>query len=65
MSFVSQTAKQNPQSKLIIISQYDQEIPQSQTADNPMAPRSISELNLASTTEHEHLYKAVAGSFSQ
>ena len=26
-------------SKTIIVSEYDQEIPQSQTADNPMAPR--------------------------
>ena len=24
---------------LVIVSEYDQEIPQSQTADNPMAPR--------------------------
>ena len=25
--------------ELMIVSEYDQEIPQSQTADNPMAPR--------------------------
>ena len=28
-----------PERKAAIVSEYDQEIPQSQTADNPMAPR--------------------------
>ena len=28
----------NPQNTLKIVSEYDQEIPQSQTADNPVAP---------------------------
>ena len=31
--------EQNVQAALEIVSEYEQEIPQSQTADNPMAPR--------------------------
>ena len=34
-----QQNRTTPYSKIVRLSEYDQEIPQSQTADNPLAPR--------------------------
>ena len=47
-SYSSATAK--------IVSEYDQEIPQSQTADNPVAPRGRAKISIFCSKKFKHNY---------
>ena len=47
------------------VSEYDQEMPQSQTADNPVAPRGRAAQPSRDTRKYPHMYQNVHGNLLQ